>query len=376
MKTMQEMYYYWLHNVPGIGRKTFQKILHHMTPKELYENNPNELKDILTEKQRTEIMESKNRWKLQKEWEDLKRRKINLLLYGDKNYPEKLSQINDAPPVLYQKGKQDILAKPSIAVIGARACSHYGRLAAEELGRELAKMGIVVVSGMARGIDSICQWTSLESGGESVGVLGSGVEVCYPPENRKLFERLQKEGCLLSENPPFMGPSAGLFPLRNRIISGLSDLVVVVEAREKSGTLITVDMALEQGKEVYAMPGRINDSVSRGCNKLIKQGAGMILSPQEFLEEICPMLQLKYPSAQVDKQEILSLTETKILEFIGTSFKTMEDILQEMRRQDLEHSLKNVMETVLNLQMKKIITGDGGYYFCNKIPVATGDRRC
>ena len=133
---------------------------------------------------------------------------------------------------------------------------------------------------------------------------------------------------------------------------------------------------MEQGKEVYAVPGRINDSVSRGCNKLIKQGAGMILSPQEFLEEICPILQLKYHSVQVDKQEILSLTETKILEFIGTSFKTMEDIFQEMRRLDLEHSLTNVMETVLNLQMKKIITGDGGYYFCNKIPVATGDRRC
>lgn len=368
---MQEIYYYWLHNVSGIGRVTFQKILKYTTPEELYKSDLKNTAEFLTEKQRESIQESKKHWELQKEWELLKRRNINLLIYGNENYPEKLSKICDAPPVLYQKGKQNILRKPSIAVIGARACSNYGSLAAKELGRELSKTGIVVVSGMARGIDSICQWTSLEYGGESIGILGSGVEVCYPPENRKLYERLQKEGCLLSENLPFTQPAAGLFPLRNRIISGLSDAVVVVEAREKSGTLITVDMALEQGKDVYAMPGRMTDSVSRGCNKLIKQGAGMILSPQEFLEEICPLLKMKYRITERDEQERLSLTEKKILKIIGTSVKTIEDIYQEMKNLNSENSLTDVMENVLSLQIKKRITGENGYYFCNKIPIAT-----
>lgn len=370
---MQEMYYYWLHNVPGIGRKTFQKILRYMTPKELHESKIEKLNEILTRKQMESIQESKKRWNLQKEWEILKKRKINLLILGGKNYPEKLAKISDAPPVLYQKGKPDILSKPSVAVIGARACSNYGKLMAKELGRELAKMEIVTVSGMARGIDSICQWTSLENGGESIGVLGCGVEVCYPPENRMLFERLQKEGGLISENAPFTKPDARLFPLRNRLISGLADVVVVVEAREKSGTLITVDMALEQGKEVYAIPGRMTDPVSIGCNRLIKQGAGMILSPQEFLEEICPILKLKYKTTEIVMQEALSFIEIKIVEYIGTSLKTMEEIYQEMKRQKVEISLNEIMETVLNMQMKKIIKGENGYYFCDKISVATRD---
>lgn len=370
---MQEMYYYWLHNITGIGRVTIQKILKYTTPEELYKSEMEKKLQFLTRKQVEEIVKSRKHWNLQKEWEILKKRNINLLMIGNQNYPEKLAKISDAPPVLYHKGKINILEKPSVAVIGARACSNYGKLMAKELGRELAKMGIVTVSGMARGIDSICQWTSLENGGESVGVLGCGVEVCYPPENRILFERLQKEGCLLSENAPFTKPDARLFPLRNRLISGLADVVVVVEAREKSGTLITVDMALEQGKEVYAVPGRMTDFVSIGCNKLIKQGAGMILSTQEFLEEICPILKLKYKPTETMVQEALSFIEMKIVDYIGTSFKTIEEIYQEMRRRNIEISLTRVMEMVLNLQMKKIIKGENGYYFCDKIPVATKD---
>ena len=141
---------------------------------------------------------------------------------------------------------------------------------------------------------------------------------------------------------------------------------MVVEAREKSGTLITVDMALEQGKDVYAIPGRMTDSVSRGCNKLIKQGAGMILSPQEFLEEICPLLKMKYCTAEEDKQERLSLKEKNILEIIGTSVKSMEDIYQEMKKLNSENSLTDVMENVLKLQIKRRIKGENGYYFCDK----------
>lgn len=370
---MQEKYYYWLHNVQGIGRVTFQKILKYATPEELYKCNLDKKIEFLTEKQKENIKESKKCWDIQKEWEYLKKREINLLIYGEKEYPEKLSKICDPPFVLYHKGKKDILDKPSVAVIGARACSNYGSLMAKELGRELAAMGIVVVSGMARGIDGISQWASLENGGESIGVLGSGVEVCYPPENRRLFERLQKEGCLVSENPPFMQPNAGLFPLRNRIISGLADVIVVVESREKSGTLITVDMALEQGKEVYAVPGRITDPVSQGCNKLIKQGAGMILSPREFVEEICPMLQMKYQSKSPKQALLLNEDEQVVIEVLDVSLKSMEEIYQKIKLKQPEVNITQIMSSVLGLQLKGVLKEENGYYGLNERDLLSGN---
>ena len=364
---MDEMYYYWLHNVPGIGRLTVQKILKYITPKELYESKEMKQLDFLTEKQRENIEISKKRWEICKEWEKLQSRGIGVLGLRKSNYPVKLSTIPDPSPIIYYKGNCGILDKPSVAVIGARACSNYGSLAAKELGKELAAMGIVVVSGMARGIDSICQCACLEYGGESIGVLGSGVEVCYPSENKFLYEKLQKQGCLISENLPDTPPNAGLFPLRNRIISGLADVIVVVESREKSGTQITVDMALEQGKEVYAMPGRVTDPVSRGCNKLIKQGAGMVLSPREFVEEICPMLQLKYQQNKKEPQLVLNLNKEEqiIVKYLNISVKTLEEIYQGIKEKNPEITINRVMESVLELQMRNILKEENGYYGVN-----------
>ena len=395
---MEEMYYYWLHNVSGIGRVTLQNILKITTPEELYKCNLEKTSEFLTDKQREALKESIKQWNVVKEWEKIEKRNIKLLRLGDNNYPGKLSKISDPPVILYQKGKDFILDKPSVAVIGARACSQYGSLAAKELGRELAHMGIVVVSGMARGIDGICQWAALENQGESIGVLGSGVEVCYPPENRTLYEKLQIDGCIISENPPFMQPNARLFPLRNRIISGLADIIVVVESREKSGTLITVDMALEQGKEVYAMPGRMTDPVSRGCNKLIKQGAGVVLSPREFVEEISPILIHKYQNTKknllrkekysIEGKDTLQQTkknavlqevqnaetiwgtqvtkeEQIILKVLNVSLKNIEEIYQEAKKEIAEITLSKVMEVVLGLQLKNILKEENGYYGVN-----------
>jgi len=364
---MDEMYYYWLHNVPGIGKGTFQKILKHMSPRELFESDQENRFFFLTDRQRENITISKKQWNVLNEWERLQSKGTGLVGLGEKDYPKKLSKIPDPPPVLYYKGKGDILDKPSVAVIGARACSNYGSLAAKELGRELATMGIVVVSGMARGIDSICQSACLEHGGESIGVLGSGVEVCYPPENRALYERLQEQGCLVSENPPYTQPCAGLFPLRNRIISGLADVIVVIESREKSGTQITVDMALEQGKDVYALPGRITDPVSRGCNKLIKQGAGMLLSPREFVEEICPMLKLKYQGKEAKVQPSLSNEEKRILSIMGVSMMSMEEIYQNVKKEFPSITIIRLMELLLELQMKQIVKEESGHYYCNNL---------
>lgn len=175
-------------------------------------------------------------------------------------------------------------ADPAAAIIGARLASGYGREQARRFARRLASRGITIISGMARGIDGIAQKAALDAGGRSYAVLGCGVDICYPEENRELYDRLLQEGGIISEYPPGTYPEARLFPQRNRIISGLSDLVLVIEARKKSGTLITVDMALEQGREVYALPGRVSDSLSDGCNRLIRQGAGAATCPEDILE--------------------------------------------------------------------------------------------
>lgn len=364
---MEEMYYYWLHNVPGIGRSTYQKILKYVTPKEVYTDIEREKFQFLSDRQKENIAASKTQWDILKEWQKIQNRGVNLVGLREKNYVKKLSKIQDPPPVLYFKGNSSILNKPSVAVIGARGCSNYGSLVAKELGRQLANMGIVVVSGMARGVDSICQSACLEHGGASIGVLGSGVEVCYPPENKALYDRLQVQGAIVSENLPFTKPSPGLFPLRNRIISGLADVVVVVEAREKSGTLITVDMALEQGKEVYAVPGRITDNVSKGCNRLIKQGAGIIFSIEDFLEEICPMLQKSYESKEETWELNLSGEEKAILKAIDVKHKTIEEIYQIIKKEFPSMTIIRLMELILELQMKQIVKEEGGYYYCNKM---------
>lgn len=205
---------------------------------------------------------------------------------GEEGYPGRLRELPDPPRELYVTGELPPEGQLAVAIVGARDCSEYGRYVAGELGRLLGRKGIPVISGMARGIDGISQQAALDGGGKSYGVLGCGVDVCYPAKNRSLYEQLGKRGGLISEYPPGTPPSPWNFPPRNRIVSGLADVLVVIEARVKSGTLITVDMALEQGKEVYVVPGRVTDRLSDGCNRLIKEGAGVLLSPEAFLQEL------------------------------------------------------------------------------------------
>jgi len=204
----------------------------------------------------------------------------------DAEYPGRLLKIPDPPKELYVRGKLPEEGRPSVAVIGARECSEYGSYIAGRLGKRMGEAGVQVVSGMARGIDGISQEAALDAGGLSFGVLGCGVDICYPRQNRRLYEELCRVGGVLSEYAPGTPPRSANFPPRNRIVSGLADAVVVVEARAKSGTLITVDMALEQGREVYVVPGRVTDNLSVGCNRLMKMGAGILLDTEEFLGEL------------------------------------------------------------------------------------------
>lgn len=210
-----------------------------------------------------------------------------LFVYSYENpwYPTRLKQIYDAPPILYAAGQTALMKTDMMALVGARRCTSYGSRVALELGRVLTEKGYTVVSGMAYGIDAWSHQGALDAGGSTVAVLGCGVDVCYPPQHQGMMNQIRKKGLLLSEYPPGTAPRAGFFPQRNRIISGLCRGVIVVEAGEKSGSLITADQALEQGRDVYCVPGSIFSPASRGVHRLIQQGA-MLLSGYEDLPTI------------------------------------------------------------------------------------------
>jgi DNA processing protein len=215
---------------------------------------------------------------------------ISLICYRDAGYPARLRAIADPPPLLYVKGELTAVDDRAVAIVGSRSASDYGRRVARDLARGLAGVGFTVVSGMARGIDGIAHETALNSGGRTIAVLGSGVERAYPPEHDKLYQRISGNGAVVSELPVGTRPLAFNFPARNRLISGLSLGVVVVEATEKSGSLITASLAVEQGREVFAVPGEVGSSRSRGAHRLIRQGAKLVESVDDILEEIAPQL--------------------------------------------------------------------------------------
>ena len=290
----EKAYIHWLVQTAGAGSRGFLRALDMLgAPREIYEMAAaGKLAGKLTERFRGKaalLSESCGHFDVRGEYAGLTERGIHLVSGSEASYPKRLARIPDRPYALYYAGALPPKERPAVALIGARDCTEYGRYMAGQFGAALARAGVQVISGMARGIDGVGQESALREGGYSMGVLGCGVDICYPRENGELYEALLAGGGVCSEYPPGVEPRALLFPPRNRIISGLSDAVMVIEARERSGTLITVDMALEQGRDVYALPGRTTDPLSCGCNRLIRQGAGLVSSPEELLEELpCP----------------------------------------------------------------------------------------
>lgn len=281
------LYDYWLGNIPGIGNKKIRKLLEYArNAYNIYQLKERELSEIrgFADRDVQAVLRSRQTWDLEGEYEKLRREGAAYITCQQEGYPRRLKQIPDHPYALYVKGCLPEECVPAVAIVGARMCSDFGRTVATQFGRGLAQRGIQVVSGLARGIDSASQRGALEGGGQTFAVLGSGVDVCYPKENISLYMELQEQGGLISEFPLGAQPQAGFFPMRNRLISGLSDAVLVVEAKERSGSLITVDCALEQGREVFAVPGRITDGLSAGCNNLIRQGAALAGSVQDVAE--------------------------------------------------------------------------------------------
>ena len=323
MNREEKEFAYWLLSIPGIGEKTIRLLLSRFKrPGKVYTASEAELSECLRGMQLTHVLERQRNWNLKEEYEKLDIKGIGVVFYGEKTYPKRLLEIPDDPYALVYRGSLHKEEAVSVAVIGARECSGYGEFVAAQLGRYLGEQGIQVISGMARGIDGISQTAAMEAGGTSYGVLGSGVDVCYPKSNHRLYDRLIKQGGVLSAYVPGALPASGHFPPRNRIVSGLADALVVVEARGKSGTLITVDMALEQGKEVFVVPGRITDRLSDGCNRLLTQGAGVFLTPADFVSQLRE-LAAKKGIAETDDGESKNEDEIK------------ETVIEKQKKQNL-----------------------------------------
>ena len=286
MTETERRYAYFLCSIPTIGGvRAGQLLTRFGTPRAVYEAEPGDWRECVSNFVAEAMERQKKSGEWEREYEELAEKRIQFILREEDGFPRKLSEIPDPPYGIFYRGRLPEEMQPAVAVIGARECSEYGRYVAEELGRYLGRAGIQVISGMARGIDGISQQAALSVGGNSYGVLGCGVDICYPTQNRRLYEELLQKGGLLSTYAPGTKPLPQYFPPRNRIVSGLSDALIVIEARQKSGTLITVDMALEQGRDVYVVPGRLTDRLSDGCNHLLTQGAGVFLSPESFAED-------------------------------------------------------------------------------------------
>ena len=282
-------YFIWLSRLEKIGSIKIQKLLEKFkTVKNIWNATKEELMQIdgIGEELANTILNTKYRENLDKYEAYMKKNNIDIITIYDKYYPEKLKQIYDKPIVLYLKGNKEILNAFSLAIIGCRENSKYGEIATKKLSYELAKKGIVTISGLARGIDSISHSATLQAKGKTIAVIGSGIDNIYPKENTKLANDIVKNGgVIISEYIVGTKAEKMNFPARNRIISGMSDGVVVIEAKKKSGTMITVDFALEQGKDVFALPGNITSINSEGTNELIKNGAKIITNVQDILEE-------------------------------------------------------------------------------------------
>ncbi|HEY3375296.1 MAG TPA: DNA-processing protein DprA [Candidatus Aquicultor sp.] len=263
---------------------------------------------------------------LEEEYNKLRSKGVSIVTSEEDIFPELLRYAEGHPRALFVKGNLEPYST-AVAIVGARRSTSHGKILAEELAAELAEEGIVIVSGGARGIDSAAHKGALEAGGVTLAVLGSGPDIIYPPENRQLFERVIENGAIISEYPPGTIPMAHNFPARNRIVAGMCKAVIVVEASEKSGALITADFALEYGREVFAAPGFSKNETSKGTNKLIKQGAFLI----EDASDVFEVLGIKSSRAGDNgKLDALSDKERDVLNIIGWEPRRLDEIAREI----------------------------------------------
>jgi len=366
---------YWmaLKSIAGIGNVLFPALLERFgSAPAVFDASVSDLKEVegVSKETALAIVDFKDWDKVKAELELIKKYHFNIVTYHDDLYPQQLLNIYDRPPYIYVGGKlmkEDI----NIAIVGSRAASTYGKYTTERISRELALQGITVVSGMARGIDSAAHRGAITAHGRTIAILGSGLDVIYPPENKSLFADILQTGAVISEFPLGTPPRPSNFPARNRIISGMSYGVVIVEAGEKSGSLITARLALEQGREVFAVPGSIDSSGSRGTHKLIKQGAKLIENTDDILEEILPQIERTtplqtpsvspFPEINEERFKSSSAVEQKILSLMSPKRIHIDDLISFSGL-----TSGDVLRTVTTLELKGMIQQYPGKFFTIK----------
>lgn len=348
----KEEYWFWLVNIKGIGRRSIEALLKkYKTPENIFNAQAHEIKEakILKENQLKELEITKENMYFLKQYDNMKKRNIKFIVREDEEYPELLTNIYDAPYALYVKGELPLKKSKNVAIVGARSCSEYGRAMAVSYAQTFAKNGIGIISGLAEGIDSYGHMGALNENGKTYAVLGCGINVCYPRENIKLYEKICENGGIISEYGLNESPRAWFFPDRNRIISALSQIVLVVEAKKKSGSLITADFALEQGKDVFAVPGRVGDMLSEGCNYLISNGAGCAFSADEILNQLDINIE---DNNKIIKKSVNSLEtkENMVYSCLDLKPKNLEEIVAL-----LDMDISEILYILLNLEIKGYI---------------------
>ena len=348
---------YWVgfNMVKGIGAVRFQALLDTFgSAGSAWQASPEALRGAgISPKIIENLLQLRSQVNLDQVWEQIQAQKIRVITWQDETYPRRLKEIDQPPPVLYCLGEYLPEDEWAVAIVGTRRISPYGRQVTEEIASHLARNGVTVVSGLARGVDGMAHQAALNAGGRTLAVLGSGLNRVYPPEHRRLADQIIARGALLCDYPPGTPPEASNFPPRNRIISGLSLAVVVVEAGETSGALITAKFAAEQGREVFAVPGNILAPQSQGTNRLVQQGAHPLLHVKDLLEalELNAILEHKAARSVLPADAI----EAQLLGVLGSEPVHVDEI-----RSKTGMPIEKVSATLALMELKGMVRQVGG----------------
>ncbi len=331
-----------------VSREDLRRLLRSHTPDESVEILKREIRSGIPDAEETELRVKSASAKC-----------IKTVIYGSDDYPDVLINIPDPPVVLFYMGDlEKFLTMPAIAVIGSRRCTTYGKKVARTLARDFVRSGVAVVSGLARGIDGEAHRGVIEAGGVTMAVLGNGLDVCYPPEHDRLSENILQNGVLLSEYPPGTEPARYRFPERNRLISGFSRGVVVVEAGRKSGTMITVNTALDQGRDVFAVPGEVTRALSMGTNMLLRDGAGVVITAADVLE---PLGLARDQGSSAETFEPENDTARAILEHLAIETLHFNQLLRQVGV-----GTAVLQSELLNLEMAGVVAQHPGKFYSIK----------
>ena len=348
--------------VPGVGPRLQRALLERFgTPTAVLNAAPSELRGVerIGPKVTAAIIAARREIDVEAELRRCREHGVTILTLSHPAYPRMLREIHDPPAVVFMLGALLPVDALAIAIVGSRHATHYGLTQAERLAASLARAGLTIVSGLARGVDAAAHRGALAAGGRTVAVLGSGLLNIYPPEHKELAGDLAAKGALLSEAPPLAAPMSGMFPQRNRLIRGMSLGVVVVEAAMRSGALITARHAMEQGREVFAVPGRVDSRASHGCHRLIRDGAKLVESADDVLEELGPLVEAAPrgdgTSVHHPAELLLNDLERQVLSAVPTEPASIDEVIAATRL-----PASQVLATLSVLEIRRLVRRLGG----------------